>query len=83
LIRADEHLGLLPAGLGREDAELVAALADDGVGLAHDGAQRRGDLAEQLVAGEVPRTSLTVLKLSRSSTRTESGRPVRRWRSSS
>ena len=46
------------AGVGEravleQHAELVAAQAGQGVGLAHAGAQQRGDLLEHLVAGEV------------------------------
>ena len=49
----DEPRGLVGVGLRREHAELVAALADDRVLVAHGRAQRVGDLAQQLVADRV------------------------------
>src|SRR3954468_11949262 len=48
-----QALGLAPARLRGEDAELVAALAHDGVLVADRALHLAGDLAQDLVAGDV------------------------------
>jgi hypothetical protein len=65
-------------GARQQDDELVAAVAGDDVVVAQLAAQGVGHDPQLLVAGLVARSSLTVLKSSRSSSRQASGAPVRR-----
>ena len=61
-MRSMSAAGLVGVRLGGEDAELVAALANDGVLVAHGLGERVGHLPQELVADRVPERVVDLLE---------------------